>query len=82
MPLIFVDPKLIEVVLINVVENALRYTPEASPLYFEARHVGEEVVVSVADEGEGIAEVEREKVFEKFFRGRLARSNDGAQGSA
>jgi len=80
LPLIFVDPKLIELVLINVVENALRYTPEGSALYFEARQVGEEVVVSVADEGEGISEAEREKVFEKFFRGRLARSNDGGAG--
>ncbi len=80
LPLLSVDPKLIELVLINLVENALRYTPEETPLYLSASTRGEEVVVSVADEGEGIAEAEREKVFEKFFRGSLARSNDGGAG--
>ena len=80
LPMIVVDPKLIELVLINLVENALRYTPEGSALHFSARHVAGDVVVSLADEGEGISEAEREKVFEKFFRGRLARSNDGGAG--
>jgi len=80
LPLLSVDPKLIELVLINLVENALRYTPEESPLYISASTRASEVVVSVADEGAGIAEAEREKVFEKFFRGSLARSNDGGAG--
>lgn len=80
LPLLSVDPKLIELVLINLVENALRYTPEETPLYISASTRGEEVVVAVADEGAGIAEAEREKVFEKFFRGSLARSNDGGAG--
>ncbi|HEX7450677.1 MAG TPA: ATP-binding protein [Polyangiaceae bacterium] len=80
LPLLSVDPKLIELVLINLVENALRYTPEDTALYVSARAAEGEVVVQVADEGAGIAEAEREKVFEKFFRGSLARSNDGGAG--
>jgi two-component system, OmpR family, sensor histidine kinase KdpD len=80
LPLLSVDPKLIELVLINLVENALRYTPEDTALYVSARAADGEVVVQVADEGAGIAEAEREKVFEKFFRGNLARSNDGGAG--
>ena len=80
LPLISVDPKLIEQVLINLVENALRYTAEDTTLHVSARAVRGEVVVQVADEGAGITDSEREKVFEKFFRGSLARSNDGGAG--
>jgi two-component system sensor histidine kinase KdpD len=80
LPLLFVDPKLIELVLVNLIENALRYTPEDTSLYLSARVVDGEVVVQVADEGAGIAEGERERVFEKFFRGSLARNNDGGAG--
>ncbi|HWZ91043.1 MAG TPA: ATP-binding protein, partial [Polyangiaceae bacterium] len=80
LPLLSVDPKLIELVLINLVENALRYTPEETPIHISATFAEGEVVVNVADEGAGIAESEREKVFEKFFRGNLARSNDGGAG--
>jgi two-component system, OmpR family, sensor histidine kinase KdpD len=80
LPMISVDPKLIEQVLINLVENALRYTPEDTTLHVSARSLHGQVVVQVADEGAGIAEAEREKVFEKFFRGSLARSNDGGAG--
>lgn len=80
LPLLSVDPKLIELVLVNLVENALRYTPEQTPLHISARSTDDEVVVSVADEGAGISELERENVFEKFFRGSQARSNDGGAG--
>ncbi len=80
LPLLAVDPMLIEQVLINLVENALRYTPEDTPLYLSARAGPGRVTVEVADEGAGIAESEREKVFDKFFRGSLARSNDGGAG--
>jgi two-component system, OmpR family, sensor histidine kinase KdpD len=80
LPLLSVDPKLIELVLINLVENALRYTPEETTLHVSARLVAGEVVVNVADEGAGILDTEREKVFEKFFRGSLARTNDGGAG--
>jgi len=80
LPLLMVDPRLIELVLVNLVENALRYTPEGTTLYLSARAASGEVVVEVADEGAGIGEAEREKVFEKFFRGSLARSNDGGAG--
>jgi two-component system sensor histidine kinase KdpD len=80
LPLLSVDPKLVELVLVNLVENALRYTPEETAIHISARASHEEIVVSVADEGTGISELEREKVFEKFFRGSLARSNDGGAG--
>jgi two-component system sensor histidine kinase KdpD len=78
--LVSVDPQLIELVLVNLVENAVRYTSEETPLHISVTPTEAEVVVSVADEGAGIAEAERDKVFEKFFRGTLARSNDGGAG--
>jgi two-component system sensor histidine kinase KdpD len=75
-----VDPKLIELVMVNLVENALRYTPEETALHISARSTEDEVIVTFGDEGAGISELEREKVFEKFFRGSLARNNDGGAG--
>jgi two-component system, OmpR family, sensor histidine kinase KdpD len=80
LPLLSVDPQLIELVVVNLVENTLRYTPEEAAVHISARATESEVVVTVADEGAGIPETEREKVFEKFFRGSLARSNDGGAG--
>ncbi len=62
LPLVLVDPKLVELVLMNLVENALRYTPAETALHISARSTGDtddEVVVSVADEGAGILELER-----------------------
>jgi two-component system sensor histidine kinase KdpD len=80
LPDVFVDPALVHQVLVNLVENALRYTPEGSALHFRARRLASSVAVEVADEGPGIEASERQRVFEKFYRGPLARRNDGGVG--
>ncbi len=80
LPLVSVDAKLIELVLSNLVENALRYTPDETRLHISAARTQGQVLVSVADEGVGILEAEREQVFEKFFRGSSAKANDGGMG--
>lgn len=80
LPQVRVDAQLIELVLINLMENALRYTSEGTPLHIRAGVSPAGVVVEVADEGPGISPDELEKVFEKFYRGGAARKNDGGTG--
>src|SRR6185436_11045510 len=57
-----------------------RYTPPTSSLEVSAELGDTFVKLQVVDTGPGIAEGEREKVFEKFFRGSQAQKNDGGVG--
>lgn len=79
-PLVQVDALLIEQVLINLLENALRYAPGNTPIDVEARASEDAVQIRVCDRGPGILPHEREKIFEKFFRGSGARHGDGGAG--
>lgn len=65
-------------VLLNVVSNAIRYGPPESAVRISLENRGERVAAIVADEGRGLDEEERERVFEKFER--LGRSGDGGSG--
>ncbi|HWA77271.1 MAG TPA: ATP-binding protein [Polyangiaceae bacterium] len=80
LPLISMDPVLIDQVLANLIENALRYTPDASPLEISVHTNAKEAVLEVADRGPGIADDERSKVFDKFYRGSRAKLKDGGSG--
>ena len=68
LPLVPVDPVLLEQVLVNLLENAARYTPEGSPLHLDAALDGEDVVFSVADRGPGVPAEDAERIFHKFTR--------------
>ncbi len=69
LPFVPFDPLLMEQVFINLLENAVRYTPAGTPLALSARVEGGEVVVELADRGPGIRPGEEERIFEKFVRG-------------
>lgn len=62
------DPVLFEQALGNVVDNALRYSPSHAPVGVVVRADEQSVVVEVWDEGPGVPEPERERIFEKFYR--------------
>lgn len=68
-PLLKVDPVLFEQVLVNLLENAVKYTPPGSPLEIEARSDGECVDLDVLDHGPGVRAGEETRIFEKFYRG-------------
>jgi len=70
LPLVPFDSALIEQVLINLLENATKYTPPGSPIEVAARVRREWVEVEVADRGPGIAPKDAERVFDKFYRAR------------
>ncbi|WP_404481138.1 sensor histidine kinase [Novosphingobium sp. BL-52-GroH] len=65
-------------VLLNLVGNAIRYSPENSRIAIHLQAAGERARVIVSDQGPGLSEPEQARVFEKFER--LGRSGDGGSG--
>ncbi|MDO9104792.1 MAG: sensor histidine kinase KdpD [Methylovulum sp.] len=68
MTMVYVDAVMIEQVLVNLLENALRYTPEGSALTISAEASTAAVDITVADQGPGIPAGFERKLFEKFYR--------------
>lgn len=71
---VMADPIRVQQVLTNLVQNAIRHTPDGGLVRLEARDAGRMIEFSVVDTGEGIAERNLEHVFERFFRGDPART--------
>ena len=69
LPLILFDTLLIEQVLMNLLDNALKYSPQGTPIELSATVKGNEVLVEIADRGPGIPPGSDERIFEKFVRG-------------
>lgn len=72
-----VDPPRLDLVFTNLIENALRHTPSGGRVVVRAVGAGDTIRFEVADSGPGIAESERSRIFEKFYRG-LGTSGGGA----
>jgi two-component system, OmpR family, sensor histidine kinase KdpD len=70
LPLAPFDPILIEQVLINLLENAAKYTPPGTPIDVAVALQGRDVRVEVADRGPGVPDGAAERVFDKFYRAR------------
>ncbi|MET0962519.1 MAG: DUF4118 domain-containing protein [Noviherbaspirillum sp.] len=68
LPPLALDAVLIERVLCNLLANAARITPAASPLQIEASRAGTMVEVALEDQGPGVAPGQRERIFHKFSR--------------
>lgn len=62
------DEDLISLLLRQIVDNALKYSPPSSPLGIVAGATERDLVISVEDRGSGIPESEKERIFEKFYR--------------
>ena len=76
-PMIYADSVLIEQVLINLLENAVRYTPAGSPLQISVEITPFTVEVFVADHGPGVPKGMEAKIFEKFYRVRQESAQSG-----
>lgn len=70
-------PHDLERALSNLVENALRFSPPAAPVRIEVARVGERVEIAVADEGPGVPEGDRARVFQRFFTTDAERAGTG-----
>ena len=64
------DVRLIERVLDNLVDNAIRFTPQGGSISVACARVGDRLVVRVSDTGPGIAAEDRDRIFDRFYRGR------------
>jgi signal transduction histidine kinase len=75
------DPERVHQVVANLLENAVRYTPSGGTVEVQARRTPSGVVIEVLDEGPGIPDDERARVFERFYRADAARATaDGGAG--
>jgi two-component system, OmpR family, sensor histidine kinase KdpD len=77
LPLVPFDALLIEQVLMNLLENAIKYTPKETPLDFSAMLKGDSLLVELADRGPGIPQGEEKRIFDKFVRGSAVRRGIG-----
>jgi K+-sensing histidine kinase KdpD len=75
LPLVDADYTLLDQVLTNLIENAVRHTPPGDAILVEARIAGAMVEVAVSDHGTGVPAAERAQVFEPFWRGDESRSS-------
>lgn len=79
LPLVKVDSALLEQALVNILENAIGYSPEDSTIELAAYEDRNNVVLSIEDEGRGIPTAELERVFERFRR--MEESSDRGKGA-
>ncbi len=68
LPLVPIDSVLIEQVLVNLLENAAKYSPSGSPIDLSASSEAQEVTVEIADRGAGLPPGQEELIFDKFYR--------------
>jgi len=73
LPLVSADPEFIGIVIWQMLNNALRYTPPHSAITLRGRDEGASIVLSLEDTGSGIPEAEQQEIFEKFYRGKQVR---------
>lgn len=62
------DPLLLKEILINLMTNAIKYTPENGEIKFSAKQISKNITFCVSDSGWGIPEDVQDQIFSKFFR--------------
>lgn len=77
LPLVFADPERITQVFINLIHNAIKFTPNGGRIQVTAFQDGQMVVFKVSDNGVGIAQKDITRIFERFYKADRARSGGG-----
>lgn len=72
------DPELLKIVIINIMENSIKYTDGKGKLVVSALMQNEELLVSIEDNGPGIPETDRHRIFEKYYRGSNSKKSKGS----
>ncbi len=80
LPLLSIDERAIEVAVVNLIDNALKYAPGEDPIAVVVRRAGRRVEVRVTDRGPGVPAGERRRIFERFVRGHAAAARDRGSG--
>lgn len=71
LPPLRLHPVGLKIILSNLFDNALKYSSEAGRISLDGRRLGNVVEIAIQDSGPGIAEEERERVFDRFYRGQI-----------
>ena len=74
---VWADPGRLRQVLVNVLDNAVKYSPPGGSIFLTLRRAGAEMTVTVRDQGRGISPEDLEHVKQKFFKGRNAVRGSG-----
>jgi two-component system, OmpR family, sensor histidine kinase CiaH len=62
------DPLLLQLLISNLIENAVKYSPKEKPIMCKLNKSGNDAIMNIIDEGIGVADSEKAKIFEKFYR--------------
>lgn len=76
-----VDPGRMTQVLTNILDNALRHTPEGGRIVLSAREADDQIELAVQDSGPGLKAEDLERIFERFYRTDASRQREGDGGS-
>jgi PAS domain S-box-containing protein len=80
LPLVPLDPVIVHEILINLLTNAVKYTPEGGAIHVELALVGDRFVTSITDTGCGISQEDHDRVFSRFYRGENIRNEHEGSG--
>lgn len=74
---VLADPRHIERAILNLVTNALKYSPADAPVVVRVRQQGGEAVISVIDRGEGISPADQRNLFQRYYRAQTEKRAEG-----
>lgn len=77
LPTVYADPALLEEVLVNLIENAVKYSPGGGRITLSGKSDCQTVTVTVADEGIGMTPDQAERIFQRFVRGEKGKKRRG-----
>lgn len=81
LPLVKIDGPLLMEALVNLLENAAKYSPKQTQITLSGQLKDQQLIIKVQDQGIGISEEEQEKIFEKFYRAKSpSKQNPGGMG--
>jgi len=77
MPDVLADPDRLEQILVNLLHNAIKFTPAGGDIALRAKRQGSSILFSVSDTGVGIPQDDLPRIFERFYKADRARSSGG-----
>jgi two-component system sensor histidine kinase KdpD len=75
--LVVIDVALMVQVMINLLDNAVKYSPEKAAIEIIGRQEGKDVVLTILERGIGIPQADLPRIFDRFYRSQLARGIGG-----